>query len=58
MRQVELIRDTEGEFRFRVRADNGEIVAQGESYTRKSDAKEAAEREFPGAEVADLTDDG
>lgn len=36
------------EFRFRVQAANGEIVATGsEGYTRKSAAAEAARRYFP-----------
>ena len=31
-------RDAAGEWRFRLVAANGEIVAQGESYTRRVDA--------------------
>ena len=30
-------------YRWRLRADNGEIVAQSESYTRQADAKRGAE---------------
>jgi uncharacterized protein YegP (UPF0339 family) len=34
-------------WRWRRKADNGEIIATGESYTRKHDAKRSAERNFP-----------
>jgi len=38
VRRAEVYRDRFGEWRWRVKAANGEIVAQGESYTRKRDA--------------------
>ena len=37
-RTAEIYEDVAGEWRWRVRAENGEIVAEGESYTRKHDA--------------------
>jgi uncharacterized protein YegP (UPF0339 family) len=47
-RKLELYQDKAGEWRWRRVAKNGEVVADsGEGYTRKSDAVEAARREFP-----------
>ena len=45
----------DGSFYWVRRAPNGEDVAQSETYTRRADAKEAAEREASeqGAEVAE-----
>ena len=37
-RTAEVYMDEAGEWRWRVKAANGEIVAQGESYTREHDA--------------------
>jgi uncharacterized protein YegP (UPF0339 family) len=42
-----------GQWYWRARAENGEIVAQGESHPFKSDAVRAAEGVFPGFEVQD-----
>lgn len=36
---VEVYQDAKGEWRFRVKGANGEIVAVSEGYTRKDDAK-------------------
>lgn len=36
---IQLYRDEAGEFRFRIKGANGEIVASSEGYTRKHDAK-------------------
>ena len=38
MDTVEVYRDDVGEWRWRRNASNHEIIAQGEGYTRKSDA--------------------
>ena len=48
-REVHVYRDKAGEYRWRrIAPGNGETVADsGEGYTRKGDATEAAEREFP-----------
>jgi uncharacterized protein YegP (UPF0339 family) len=48
-RYVEVYRDTAGEWRWRVRAHNGEIVGDsGEGYRRRWYARRAARRAFPG----------
>lgn len=36
---IEVFQDAKGEWRFRVKGRNGEIVATSEGYTRKDDAK-------------------
>jgi uncharacterized protein YegP (UPF0339 family) len=38
MSQVEIYEDEAGGWRWRLTGDNGEVVAVGESYTKKSDA--------------------
>jgi uncharacterized protein YegP (UPF0339 family) len=35
---IEVFTDEAGQFRFRVKGGNGEIVAQSEGYTRANDA--------------------
>jgi len=42
-------------WRFRLRARNGEIIAVGESYTRKSDAIRGAKRVAPEAVVKEVS---
>lgn len=39
-----IFRDSRDQFRFRLVAANGEIVATSESYTTRHDAERAAER--------------
>ncbi len=39
---IDYFEDEAGEWRFRVVGGNGEIVAQGEGYTRKADAVRGA----------------
>lgn len=51
---VELYEDESGGFRWRRVAGNGEVTGQGESYTRRSDAREAAAREYPGLSIFDV----
>lgn len=53
--EVQVYEDTAGEFRWRKIGLNGsDIVADsGESYTRRGDAREAAERENPYAHITD-----
>lgn len=41
--RMEIYEDAASEWRWRVRAGNGEIVAQSEGYTTKADAKRGAE---------------
>jgi uncharacterized protein YegP (UPF0339 family) len=57
--KFEIYKDRKGEFRFRLKARNGEIVATGESYPTKAGAKkgiEAVQRAADGAEIEDLSD--
>jgi uncharacterized protein YegP (UPF0339 family) len=54
----EIYRDEGGEYRWRFRADNGEIVASGEGYRRKEDCAHAVrliKDQAPQAEMADRT---
>ena len=53
---VEVYRDDSGEWRWRRVADNGEIVATGEAYTRKHDARSSAEQNFPDDEIVESDD--
>ena len=43
-RPVEFYVDEDGEHRWRLRADNGEIIVPPEGHTEANDAIEAAER--------------
>lgn len=57
--KFEIYKDSKGEYRFRLKAANGEIVATGESYTTKSGVKdgiEAVKRAAAGATIDDTTD--
>jgi len=42
--KIEVFRGKDGQWYFRVKAGNGQIVAQSEGYTRKYDAKKGAIR--------------
>jgi uncharacterized protein YegP (UPF0339 family) len=56
--KFELYRDEGGEYRWRFRADNGEVVASGEGYLNKDDCEHAVrlmKDQVPQAEVADRT---
>lgn len=47
-----------GQFRFRLRAANNEIIATGESYTTKAGCKKGIDsiiKNAPKAEIEDLT---
>jgi len=48
---IVLYLDAEGLWRWRLVAPNGEVVASGESHTRKWNAKRAARKVYPGAKV-------
>jgi uncharacterized protein YegP (UPF0339 family) len=57
--KFEIYKDRSGEYRFRLKAANGEIVASGESYPTKQGAHrgvEAVQRAAAGAEVVDIDD--
>lgn len=55
----EIYKDKKGEFRFRLKSRNGEIVASGESYPTKALAKKgvaAVQRAADGAKIIDKDD--
>ena len=55
----EIYKDEKGDFRFRLKSRNGEIVATGESYPSKAIAKKgiaAVQRAATDAKVVDTTD--
>lgn len=55
--KFEVYEDRAGKFRFRLKAANGEIVAQGEAYESRSGAHggcEAVQRAAEGASIEDL----
>lgn len=43
MSNYETFEDEAGQWRWRLKADNGEVVAQSEAYTREEDAERGAE---------------
>jgi hypothetical protein len=56
--QFEIFKVVSGQYRFRLKGRNGEIVATGESYPTKAGVKrgvQAVQRAADGAKVVDLT---
>ena len=56
MARFEIWRDKGGEFRWRFRADNNEVLASGEGYRSKDDCEHAVQlikEQVPQAEVID-----
>jgi uncharacterized protein len=56
--KFEIYKDAKGEFRFRLKAGNGEVVATGESYPTLAGVKkgiEAVQRAADGAAVVEPT---
>ena len=56
--QFEITKDAAGEYRFRLRAPNGEIIAVSESYKSKSGCQngiESVRENAPKAVIEDLT---
>ncbi|MGE0231916.1 MAG: YegP family protein [Flavobacteriaceae bacterium] len=56
MYKFEIYKDKKGEFRFRFRASNGEIMFSSEGYKAKASAKSAIEsikKNAPGAETVE-----
>jgi uncharacterized protein len=54
--KFEIYRDGSGEYRWRFRADNNEVVASGEGYSSRDDCEHAVElikEQAPQAEVTD-----
>lgn len=57
----EIYTDSRGEYRFRLKAPNGEIIASGEGYKSKSgclNGIESVKKNAPRAEIKDLTASG
>jgi uncharacterized protein YegP (UPF0339 family) len=57
--KFEIYKDRKGEYRFRLRSRNGEVVATGESYPTKDGAKRgiaAVLRAAAGVKIEDTTD--
>jgi uncharacterized protein YegP (UPF0339 family) len=57
--KFEVYEDKSGKFRFRLKAGNGEVVAQGEAYETKDGARngcEAVQRAAAGASIVDADD--
>ena len=55
--KFEVYEDRAGKYRFRLKARNGEVVAQGEAYESKESAKagcEAVQRAATGASVVEV----
>jgi len=56
--KFELYRDTNGEFRFRLKAGNGQTIATGEGYTTKKaclNGIESIRKNAPDAKLDDQT---
>ncbi|AVH20310.1 YegP family protein [Nocardia cyriacigeorgica] len=56
--RFELYTDSAGKFRFRLKAGNGEIIAQSQAYTSKASALggiESVKRNAPDASTDDQT---
>ena len=57
--KFEVYEDNAGKFRFRLKANNGEIVAQSQSYESREGAHngcEAVQRAAEGARIEDLAE--
>lgn len=58
--KFEIYKDKKGEYRFRFKSANGEIVASSEGYTQKSNCLKginAIKRSAPDARLVDLDED-
>lgn len=44
-----------GQFRFILKAKNGEIIATSETYTQKHNVKDLLAKHFPNFEIVDVT---
>jgi len=51
--RVEVYQGPRATWRWRARAANGEIIATGEGYVSKWNAKRGARRAFPGAPISE-----
>ncbi|TDK94694.1 DUF1508 domain-containing protein [Mycobacterium paragordonae] len=58
--QFEIFQDKAGEFRFRLKAANGEVIASSQGYTTKASAQkgiDSVKANASGAAVVDTTAD-
>ena len=58
MAKFEIYKDKKGQFRWRLLANNNQVIATGEGYTSKASCKngvESVKKNAPKAEVEDLT---
>jgi uncharacterized protein YegP (UPF0339 family) len=58
MARFEIYKDRKGEFRWRLRADNNQVIASGEGYSSKAGCKngiESVKKNTRKAKVEDLT---
>ena len=58
MAKFEIYKDKRGQFRWRLRADNNQIIASGEGYTSKAGCKngiESVRKNAPKAKIDDQT---
>ena len=58
VRLIEVYQDAGGEWRWRGKAGNHEIVCHGESHTSAHDAKRAAMDVIPGILIKEVESDG
>lgn len=57
--KFEIVKDKRGEYRFHLKAGNGEIISTSEGYKTKASAKngiESVQKNAPDAAVVDLTE--
>ena len=57
--KFEVYKDKKGEYRFRLKAGNGEIIATGESYPQKANCLkciESIKKNAPDAKIVELED--
>jgi len=54
--KFEIYKDKAGEFRFRLKARNGEVIATGESYTTKANCKNGVASVMKNAEDAEVVE--
>jgi hypothetical protein len=54
--KFEVYKDAKGEFRFRLKAANGEIIASGEGYTTKAACLNGIESVKKNAPVAEIVE--
>lgn len=59
MAKFEVFKDGKGEFRFRLKANNGQTIATGESYKTKAGVLNgiaSVQRNAPGATIVEVDD--